>query len=335
MPLEFKPKPVFAAPEESPVVIEVAQTLRGRQAQIHQLWLAGLREQLWMLALVVILVWVALRRGLKSIVRLGDQVRDRTPGSLEPLDPGPVPPELQPLVGAINGYVRRLDSQMAARSRFIANASHQLRTPFTVLQTQVDYGLRNPDRDAQEDALKGIFRTVRDGTRLVNQLLSLSTAEAVASHPQPVTPVDMVDLVRGILEEQAALAQAKDLDLGFECTQDQVVLQTTSYMLHELVANLVDNALRYTPAKGVVTVSSRREEERVILQVEDNGPGIPLESRKRVFERFCRLHPGDSLGCGLGLAIVKELCLALGADIRLEDPPQGTGLVVTVSCPAG
>jgi len=325
-------QPVFGAPEESPVVIEVAQTLHGRRLLVNQVWLAGLREQLWMLALVVVLVWIALRRGLKHIVRLHDQVQQRTPGSLEPLDPGPVPSELQPLVAAINGYVQRLDSQVAARGRFIANASHQLRTPLAVLQTQVDYGLRSPGAQEKDAALRGIQRGVRDGTRTVNQLLSLSAAEAVAQHPGPGAPVDLVELAQRVLEEHAAQAQAKAIDLGFECAQERLELVTASHLLHELLANLVDNALRYTPAGGMVTVSLLRQGERVILRVEDNGPGIPAGDRGRVFERFSRLHPGDSQGCGLGLAIVQELAQALGAQVQLADPPEGTGLVVTVTC---
>lgn len=325
-------QPVFGAPAESPVVIEVAQTLRGRQALVRQMWLAGLREQVWMLALVVVLAWIALRRGLKTIVRLRDQVLERTPGSLEPLDPGPVPSELQPLVAALNGYVQRLDSQMAARGRFIANASHQLRTPLAVLHTQADYGLRSADGAEKDAALRGILDGVRDGTRTVNQLLSLSAAEAVAQHPRPRTRVDLVELVQRILEEQAALAQAKDIDLGFESPEAQVELLTSPGLLRELAANLVDNALRYTPPGGVVTVSVLRDAERVVLRVEDNGPGIPAEDRARVFERFSRLRPGDSQGCGLGLAIVQELAAALDAQVKLEDPERGSGLVVTVTC---
>jgi two-component system sensor histidine kinase TctE len=176
---------------------------------------------------------------------------------------------------------------------------------------------------------------VRDGTRLVNQLLSLSTAEVGAQNSVPFAAVDVMDLVQRVLEEKASLAQARDIDLGFEAQEDRLVALSSDSMLHELVANLVDNALRYTPAKGVVTVSMRGDGGWVLIRVEDNGPGIPPEDRKRVFERFCRLHPGDSQGSGLGLAIVKELATALGAGIQLEDPPEGTGLVVTVTCPAG
>ena len=327
-------QPVFAAPEEGPVVIEVAQTYQAHRRLAQQIWATSLRQEALMLALVAIFAWVSLRWGLKGLVRLRDKVRERTPGSLEPLDPGPVPQELLPLVEAINGYVQRLDAQMTVRSRFIANAAHQLRTPFTVLQTQVNFGMRSPDPLQKDEALRAIFQGVRHGTRLVNQLLSLSTAEAGVQHPRPPIPVNLVDLAQRVLEEQAALAQAKDIDLGLDLQTDRVELMASSSMLHELLANLVDNALRYTPAKGIVTVSVRRSEELVILRVEDNGPGIPPADRGRVFERFSRLHDDDIPGCGLGLSIVQEVALALGAEVQLSDPAVGTGLVVTLVFPA-
>jgi two-component system sensor histidine kinase TctE len=287
-----------------------------------------------MMALVAVMVWIALRWGLRSLVRLGDLVRSREPGSLEPLDPGPVPQELQPLVSAQNDYIQRLDALLAARNRFIANASHQLRTPLTVLQTQADFGLSSPDPAQKDEVLKAISQGVRDGTRLVNQLLSLSVAEAGAQHPVPRAAVDAADLVQRVLEEHAALAQARDIDLGFEVRGERMVLLTSEAMLRELVANLVDNALRYAPAHGVVTASVHYGPGRVRLRVEDNGPGIPAEDRERVFKRFVRLRPGETSGSGLGLAIVRELAAALGAGVQLEDPDQGPGLVVTVSLPA-
>jgi two-component system sensor histidine kinase TctE len=197
----------------------------------------------------------------------------------------------------------------------------------------VDFGLRSQDPAQKDEALKALFQGVRDGTRLVNQLLSLSKAEAGAQRPVPLAAVDVMDLVQRVLEEKAAMAQAKEIDLGFEAQADRLVLLSSDAMLHELVANLVDNALRYTPPRGVVTVSLRAREGGVAIRVEDNGPGIPPEDRKRVFERFSRLPPGDTQGSGLGLAIVKELAAVLGLEIQLADPAQGTGLVVTVTCP--
>ena len=325
-------QPVFAAPEQGPVVIEVAQTFTGHRRLVAQIWSTSLRQELWMLALVAVFVWIALRWGLLGIVRLRDQVRDRTPGSLVPLDPGPVPQELQPLVAAINGYVQRLDAQMAARSRFIANAAHQLRTPFTVLQTQVHFGLRHPEPAQKDESLRAILRGVREGTRLVNQLLALSLAEAGTLHPPAAQTVDLVELAQQVLEENAALAQARDMDLGLDRRADRAELLASRTMVHELVTNLVDNALRYTPPGGVVTVSVLDGEEGVTLRVEDNGPGIPAADRERVFERFSRLRPGDTAGCGLGLAIVQEVAGVMGARVELAEPDQG-GLAVTVAFP--
>lgn len=327
-------QPIFAAPGEGPVVIEVAQTLLGHQRMVQEILATSLLQELWELALVAILAWLALRRALKDIVGLRNKVRDRHPGSLEALEADPVPQEIQPLVEAINGYVQRLDNQMAVRNRFIANASHQLRTPFTVLQTQASFGLKSPQIQQKNEALGAIFQEVRHGTRLVNQLLSLSTMEARAQASLATLPVDVVEVAQHVLEEQAALAQSRGIDLGLSHHPAPILILATPSLVHELVANLVDNALRYTPPNGVVTVSVQRRTDTVILQVEDNGPGIPAGDRARVFERFCRLREADSAGSGLGLSIVQEIVLALGGQITLSDPTAGTGLVVNLTFPA-
>lgn len=327
-------QPVFAAPEEGPVIIEVAQTLQDHDQLARTLWTATLRQDLWTMGLAGLLVWFALRRGLKDILRLRDEVGRRTPGSLEPLRPGPMPQELRPLVESLNGYIQRLDAQMAVRSRFIANASHQLRTPFAVLQTQASCGLRSPDPALKDEALGAMAEGVRQGTRLVNQLLALSRAEAGVQALRSGETVDLAALAQRVLEEQAPLAQARGLDLGLDCPEGPLDLAAPAAMVHELVANLVDNALRYTPAGGKVTLSLRRTPEGALLRVEDDGHGIRPEDRIRVFERFCRLAQDDTPGCGLGLSIVQEVARALGAEVRLSDPERGRGLVVTVAFPA-
>ncbi|WP_243295319.1 sensor histidine kinase [Geothrix mesophila] len=328
-------QPVFAAPAEGPVIIEVAQTLQDHDQLARKLWTTTLRQDLWTLALAGLLIWFALRRGLKDILRLRDEVGRRTPGSLEPIQAGPMPQELRPLVESLNGYIQRLDAQMAVRSRFIANASHQLRTPFAVLQTQANYGLRSPDPAVKDETLGAMSDGVRQGTRLVNQLLALSRAEAGALARRPGEVVDLAELAQRVLEEQATLAQSRCIDLGFDRPEGRVDLPASSIMLHELVANLVDNALRYTPPGGRVTLSLRRVEGRPVLTLEDNGPGIAPADRARVFERFCRLGSDDTPGCGLGLSIVQEVARALGAEVELSDPATGSGLVVTVAFPAG
>jgi two-component system sensor histidine kinase TctE len=328
-------QPVFAARADRPLLIEVAQTLRARGALAQQIWAQSLRQQLLIFPLVVLFVLVGLRRGLAPLLRLRGTVQSRRPGSLEPLDAAGVPAELAPLVNALNDYVRRLDDHMSAHGRFIANASHQLRTPLTLLNTQVAYALSSSDPVEKQEAEQAIQRSVRYAVRVANQLLMLSAAESGVGHPPRKSDVDLVQVVRQVLEELAAFAEAKSIDLGFEPHDGSAVVLATPSMLHELVANLVDNAIRYTPRGGRVTAEALTGDGVVVLRIEDNGPGIPPEERERVFERFYRLREDRSDGCGLGLAIVREIAAASEGRVALSAPPSGTGLVVTVTFPVG
>ena len=327
-------QPLFAAPANGPLLIEVAQTMQSHSALTRQIWAHTVRQQLLILALAVLMVLIGLHRGKLPILQLRDRVQRRRPGALVPLDATPVPHELSPLVHAINDYVRRLDDYVSAHSRFVANASHQLHTPLTLLNTQVNYGLRSNDVAGKDDALRAIHEGVRHGIRVVNQLLTLSTAESAIGHALRQRDVDLIDVVKHVLEELATAAQAKNIDLGFELYGGPAIVQAMPAMLHELVANLVDNALRYTPAGGVVTAVVETRENNNILRIADNGPGIAVEERDRVFERFYRLRQDRSDGCGLGLPIVREIAIASGATVSLSDAPAGSGLVVTVTFPA-
>src|SRR5260370_28778629 len=207
-----------------------------------------------MLAPPMGLWWLGLGSGRRRLIGRRDAVLDRGRGGLEPLDAGPVPDELAPLVTALNEYVRRLDEHMAAHGRFIAYASHQLRNALSVLSTQVSFALRSEDAAMRQDALQAIRDGVHDGIRLVNQLLTLFMAEAAVRAEHRQAEVDLAEVVKRVLEESAASAQAKAIDLCFEQHGNAVVRGTPS-MLHELVANLVDNAIRYTPRGGVVTAA--------------------------------------------------------------------------------
>jgi two-component system sensor histidine kinase TctE len=327
-------QPLFAAPENGPLLIEVAQTMQSHSALTRQIWAHTVRQQLLILALAVLMVLIGLHRGMLPILQLRDRVQRRRPGALVALDATPVPHELSPLVHAINDYVRRLDDYVSAHSRFVANASHQLHTPLTLLNTQVNYGLRSNDVAGKDDALRAIHEGVRQGIRVVNQLLTLSTAEAAIGHAPRQHDVDLIDVVKQVLEESATVAQAKNIDLGFELYGGPAVVHAMPAMLHELVANLVDNALRYTPAGGVVTAMVETRENANVLRIADDGPGIPFGERDHVFERFYRLRQDRSDGCGLGLPIVREIATASGATVRLSDAPTGSGLVVTVTFPA-
>ncbi|HWX03014.1 sensor histidine kinase [Collimonas sp.] len=324
---------VLGNPERAPVMIEVAQTQHSYKILSDRMWEHTVQQQLAILLLVGLLLLLGLRHGLAPLMRLRDRVQRRKPGALEELDAAPVPTELAPLVHAINDYVQRLDEHMSAQGRFLANASHQLRTPLAVLNTQVNYGLRSDDSAGKDAALRAINKGIQHGIRLVNQLLTLSNAETGIGHPLRQSDVNLIEVVQRVIEEQATVAQSKRIDLGFEFCTSPVTVRATPVMLEELVANLLDNALRYTPAGGIVTVAVDSSQLGALLRVEDNGPGIPEAERGRVFERFYRLQEERSDGSGLGLAIVREIAVASRAEVTLSTPACGSGLLVTVSFP--
>jgi two-component system sensor histidine kinase TctE len=327
-------QPVLASPRRGAVLIEVAQTLDGRTALTRDIWLTAVSRHLVLLPLVALLLWLGMRRGLLPVVELRDRVLARRPGSTERLDESEAPSELQPLVAAFNEYAQRLDSHMSSHSRFIADASHQLRTPLTLLNTQISYALRQTG-SAREEALQASQASIHHGMRLVKQLLSFTAVEGGAADMTPAAPVDLVELATDLMEREVWVAQERGIDFGFEscCAAARVIGHR--HLLSELLSNLVDNALRYTPAGGRVTVHILCEDDGAVeVLVEDNGPGIPPADRERVFERFCRLENSSSDGCGLGLSIVREIAHAHRARITLEDAACGPGLVVRVGFPA-
>jgi two-component system sensor histidine kinase TctE len=322
-------QPVFASNQHGTVLIEVAQTLDGRTSLARDIWLTTISRHLIAMPLVALLLWLGLRRGMLPVLALRDRVLAREPGSTERLDEAKAPRELQPLVAAFNDYAQRLDHHMSLHSRFIADASHQLRTPFTLLNTQISYALRQQE-PAREEALRASQESVHHGMRLVKQLLSITAVEGGVADSHPQQPIDLVAVVTEILEREAWLAQDHGIDLGFDCESKVAMVEGHRHLLVELFANLIDNAVRYTPRGGEVTVRITRADACIEVIVEDNGPGIPAVDRERVFERFCRLENSTSDGCGLGLAIVREIARTHGADVQLGDAPSGRGLAARV-----
>ena len=323
-------QPVLTETGIQPVRVQIAQTLRGRSALARSLWMQAMVQQLAALALVALLVWLGLRNCLKPLLRLRDAVLARRPGSLHALEIEAVPVELSPLVDAINEYAMRLERHTSVQQSFIQNAAHQLRTPLTLLTTQVSYAIRAADASGRAESLAAIRQTVQQSVRLVNQLLTLSSAEVHGPGELHGENALLDEIVQRVLEDMAGRAQSKHIDLGFESTATDVRVRGHAVALREIVLNLVDNAIRYTPPGGIVTTRIVVDANRVTLTVEDNGPGIPPAERERVFQRFYRIENSDSDGCGLGLAIVREFAVALGASIALRTPTSGIGVAVDV-----
>jgi two-component system sensor histidine kinase TctE len=255
----------------------------------------------------------------------------RKEGSLEKLRTDAIPAELTPLLDSFNDYIERLETHTNLRSTFIQNAAHQLRTPLTVLSTQISDAQRAPNKAEADGPLLAARRTLQQTTRLVNQFLTLSAAEAYVAVMTPTSTQACCDIVQKVLEDLAFAAHQKSIDLGFERSGVDTLVSIDPAALREITVNLVDNAIRYTPNGGVVTVRVRSATEKISLVVEDNGPGIPLHSRDRIFQRFYRAGETETVGSGLGLAIVKELVSQCGGTVRVEVPEHGgSGLLLQV-----
>ncbi|WP_116137754.1 sensor histidine kinase [Trinickia diaoshuihuensis] len=315
-----------------PVVVVVGKTQASREGMLAQLWHPQLIRQGLMLVLAVLLVLIGLTSELRPLMKLKDDVADRDPMQLEPVRVDHLPTELRPIVDAINQCIARLKLHTSTQRQFVADAAHQLRTPLTLLDTQVQCARQSVgDATALEDALGAIHRTSRKMTEMTNQLLLLARAE---SAPSPVSnvPVDMAQVVSSVLAELILAAQRREIDLGAELGEDLRVAGSEQ-LLTALVANLVDNAIRYTQAGGCVTARCRRAGNEVVLEVVDNGPGIPAEIRAHVFERFYR-GKTDVEGTGLGLAIVRRIAQSHGGTAEVAPGEGRVGLVATVRLPA-
>jgi two-component system OmpR family sensor kinase len=313
-------------------VIQVAQPMRVREQQAVDLALKTLRPFALLLPVLGFLIWVAVGSALQPLQRLTTLVKARRVDALDPLPNERLPDEVRPLVGALNDLLVRLGVALDRERAFLADAAHELRTPLTALHLQMGMLSRAANEAERDDAMEKLSAGMQRAIRLVEQMLSFARQEPRAEPVRVSTP--LADIAREVVAELVPLADAKQIDLGISNSQPATVLGDPD-ALRTLTRNLVDNAVRYTPAGGRVDVSVENggPGEQGILKVVDNGPGIPPEERSRVLDRFYR-RPGTSPpGSGLGMAIVKAIADAHDATLELDSGPDGAGLVVSVRFP--
>jgi two-component system OmpR family sensor kinase len=312
-------------------ILQVAQPMAVRQRLAAAAALRTLAPFLVLLPALGLLIWFIVGRGLTPLVAVAGAVKARTPAALHPLPERDLPEEIQPLVTALNDLLARLGRTLAAQRNFVADAAHELRTPLTALRLQVQLAER-----AQEPVERArAFATLRQGleraTHLVEQLLTLARQEPEAAD-QPFAPVQLGELVHEVVSALEPLAAARSIDLGVTRNEGGTI-RGAREGLRTLLMNLVDNAIRYTPAGGHVDVASYREGARAVLAVTDTGPGVPPEERERVFDRFYRRVGSETSGSGLGLSIVRNIAQRHGAQVMLDSGPAGRGLSVCVVFP--
>jgi two-component system OmpR family sensor kinase/two-component system sensor histidine kinase QseC len=311
-------------------VIQVAQPVDIRQRlAAHAAWRSVL-PLLLMTPLAALAIWWLAARNLAPLDRLARDVRARDARSLAPLPTGGLPEEVAPLAHALNALLARLGVSLDSQRAFVADAAHELRSPLTALKFQLELLRRADDVQTREAARLAIGEGIARASRLVEQLLALARSE-----PDAVLPVERVDLVAIALqaiEDSRPLAGPRSVTIELIAAGEAFVSGDT-VALGLLARNLVDNAVRYSPPGARVEVRVRQDGARVVLEVDDSGPGIPESDHARVFDRFYRRAEATESGSGLGLAIVRSVVTAHGATIRLGRSTLG-GLRVITSFPA-
>ena len=314
--------------------VQVAETLVKRRTLTSEILAVMLLPQLLLIGMAGVLIWYGVGRGLGPLDRLRSDILRRSHRDLSPLEKSRVPSEVAPLVNALNELFERLHRTVAGQNRFIADAAHQLRTPLAGLKTHAELAMREDDPVAMRAALERVRAAVDRSVHLVNQLLALARADHSHEYPLPTASLDLSRLARETTAEWVGKALDAQLDLGFEAPEYAVYIRGNAELLHELLNNLIDNALRYTPAGGSVTVRVARHTQGGLLEIEDNGPGIIPAERERVLERFYRAEGTPGEGCGLGLAIVREIANLHDATIAIGEGAHGRGARVSIVFPA-
>ena len=324
--------PLSGTSIEGVVVVQVAETKSKRDLLADEIIAAVMLPQVLIVLLAGALIHFGVRRGLDPLGDLQGAIEQRSHRDLSPVPLEQAPPEVRPLLRAMNDLLKRLRESIAHQQRFTADASHQLRTPLAGIRTQAEMALREHDPEQIRRALAWIRTGTSQLSHLVSQLLALSRVEPGSGREVEMQPLDLNRLARETTAEWVEAALEKGIDLGFESPEETVSVYGNAMLLRELLANLLDNAIRYTPDRGKVTVMLSAQAGAAWLAVEDNGPGIPKEEREHVFERFHRLQDNAGSGCGLGLAIVREIALLHGAEVTVEPGAgaKGTRMVLTL-----
>ncbi len=277
-----------------------------------------------------VLIWIIIGKGLDSIERVTQEVADRAPSHLEAVNIKALPDEIKPLIDELNKLFARLKEGFEREKRFAADAAHELRTPLAALKAQAQVALNTNNIDEKNIALQKVIASVNRNTHIVQQLLTMSRLLANGEDETDMDQVNLAKITREVLVMLAPAAVQKQIELEFDDMKPGEFLGHPT-AISILVRNLVDNAIRYANKQdGCVQVRVYQDQNNVILEVQDNGPGIPEELQNRVFERFFRALGNESPGSGLGLAIVQQIVALHHARITLDTPPEATGLIVRV-----
>jgi two-component system sensor histidine kinase TctE len=315
----------------STCTVYVGETTVKRDRLARDLLLQSIFPELLIAVATLVIVWFGVKRGLGPLESLSEEIKERSPRDLRPIDAGAAPEETRPLLAALNGLLEQVAESSRSQQRFLANAAHQLRTPLAGLQAHTELALAQPLPEAVRAQLGQVHQATIRTARLANQLLALARAEPGA-RGDPAN-VNLKSVVEAEADAWVHQALARDVDLGFEL--ERAPVEGDAFLLREALANLVHNAIEYSNRGGRVTVRTGARNGQVFAEVEDDGPGIPPAERGRVLERFYRVPGTAGTGSGLGLAIVREIAAGHGAGIELAEGVGARGCRVAITFPHG
>ena len=313
-----------------PVIVEVAETLKKRQVMARQILQQSIAPVLFFLLLAILVVWLAVHRALRPLLRLSETVNQRSSLDFHPLPTDTVPDEVRPLTSAFNTLIQRFEASYTSQKRLVSNAAHQLRTPVAGMRVLIEAELLDCPVEQQPPILQRLHQSVLRMSRLVTQLLSLSRAEP--GLPIDMTTLDLSALLHQVIDAYTPLATTRHTTLQVTLVDD-LKIKGHAVMLTEMLGNLIDNALRYSPHNSQVKIRTMQRGSSIVIHIEDAGSGINASDVDRIFERFYRGQHVSSEGTGLGLAIVKEIADAHGARVSLASCLHTSGTLVEVEIP--
>lgn len=311
--------------------IQIAQNMDDRTARARVLAARSLLPLALIAPLLMLVIWWIINRSLRPLERTRRQVAARAAEDLTPLPDDDLPEEIQPLVQEINLLFGRLHASFDSQRAFVANAAHELRSPLTALKLQAQALGRSSDPQVQQQAIKRLNQGVDRAIRLMQQLLLLARQESTQA-PLAHQRLDLCALTQQVVRDVIAQAQARSIVLACTATEP-VWIDGDPDNLAIALRNLLENAIKYTPSAGQVAVQAHPQNDRPTLTVEDSGPGIPIEQREHMFERFVRGATQEAGGSGLGLSIARAIAARHGASLTLGDSPRLGGLQAQLQFP--
>lgn len=313
------------------VVVVIGKTLALHHERTQEWMWRVLPSQIFLIVFAGVMVSWGVGRSLRPLFKLRKEVTSRSSQDLSPLPENEVVAEVRPLIHSFNELMGRLDESLEVQRRFVADAAHQLRTPLTGLKMQAELALSSNDIKEIRYSMQQVCKAADHAAHLANQLLVLARSEPGTQKQICMEILDLAVLARNATAYWAPHALQKQIDLGFEMVDGDYRITGVALLLDEMLNNLIDNAIRYTPHGGHVTVRIARDGGTIHLEVEDTGPGVPEDERERVFERFYRVLGTNQEGCGLGLSIVREIAHRHNAEVRLLQADERCGTIARVS----